>query len=763
MLKKTTLHRALFGATLTTLVSAPLAIVQAQEPPEPEIGEQEIEEVIVTGRFQSAAQSLTNERIELPFSADFLGFEVMARAGDPDIAAALRRVPGLTVVDGKFVYVRGLGERYSSVRINSAAVPSPELTRSVVPLDLLPTSIVESVKIQKSPSPDVPANFGGGDIDIRTKSIPDDFVASLNVGIGYNSTSDEDGLRSANSYGGLPTAIEQAIPTYQGDISITNIFRNLNFGGEGSRAEAESIHQDLISSLDRNVGITRESNDPDYSGEFALGNSWYFGDADDWRIGGLVTGDYSSKYRNENQSRESIGNPETRFVDIDRTIYEEKLVGSANVGIAYRTDHSVEASYYYLENDEEQVAVTQGFDQNFELADNRERIDYLTRLEQRELTLLQVQGSHRFIETPYATDTLERFDATGVTFDWFYSESEAETQIPNQTTFGGSSNLDPATGEPVTTQLNQAPTMGTFTFLELVDDMESWGGDISLPMDFGNTYAEFSGGWWGSKKARSYFGYNVNVNSAGTPTENRAGTPANVLTDDNLTVDNGFTIFLGQSTGNESYLAAQKVNAGYGMVDLTFNETWRISVGGRYEEYQQANAPINLLDFSGNSIDNLNEQLQDPDQRVAVIEDEVYWSGALTYIGYDFLGADDYQIRLSFGQTVVRPDLRELSDVQYVDPELFVRVQGNPLLETSPIDNFELRSEFFYNDGDNLTVSLFYKDIQQPDRADPRRRIGRQHPADLPQRGGGRGLRYRVRGAVYDAARVLPVGQRHAQ
>jgi outer membrane receptor protein involved in Fe transport len=150
----------------------------------------DIEEVVVVGRLLSAAESLVDERIELPFSADFLGADVITRAGDTEIGSALRRVPGLTLIDGKFVYVRGLGERYSSVTINGAAVPSPELTRSVIPLDLFPTSIVDSVKIQKSPSPDQPAAFGGGAIDIRTNSIPDGPVATVSIGTGFNNESD---------------------------------------------------------------------------------------------------------------------------------------------------------------------------------------------------------------------------------------------------------------------------------------------------------------------------------------------------------------------------------------------------------------------------------------------------------------------------------------------------------------------------------------------------------------------------------------------
>jgi outer membrane receptor protein involved in Fe transport len=141
---------------------------------------------------------------------------------------------------------------------------------------------------------------------------------------------------------------------------------------------------------------------------------------------------------------------------------------------------------------------------------------------------------------------------------------------------------------------------------------------------------------------------------------------------------------------------------------------WRISVGARWEDYQQTVLPVDLLDFSGNAIQQVIDDLQEDGQRLAIREDDVYGSLGLTYMGTGLLGADDYQFRLSYGETVVRPDIREISDVKYNDPELNIRVGGNPLLETSPIDNFELRGEFYYADGDNFTVSLFYKDIQSP-------------------------------------------------
>ena len=116
-----------------------------------------LEEVVVTGsRLQGSAQAVLDERQAQAFVADILGSEQISRTGDSDAASALRRVTGLTLVDGKYIYIRGLGERYSSTLLNAASVPSPDPTRSVLPLDLFPATIVESLSVQKSYSPELP-------------------------------------------------------------------------------------------------------------------------------------------------------------------------------------------------------------------------------------------------------------------------------------------------------------------------------------------------------------------------------------------------------------------------------------------------------------------------------------------------------------------------------------------------------------------------------------------------------------------------------
>lgn len=693
------------AAAVAAVLAMGNAYAQDEEPPAAAI-----EEVVAVGRFLSAAESLSAERLDLPVSADFLGADVIARAGDPDIASALRRVPGITLIDGKFVYVRGLGERYSSVLVNGAAVPSPDLTRSVIPLDIFPTSIVDSIKIQKSPSPDATAAFGGGMIDVRTISVPRDVVASFNIGLGFNSLSDGDGLFSSAGGTPLPQLIRDGLNTFQGDISVSNILSTLRLTNQQAPiSQAIGIHQGLIDSLNGDIGIRSDSLDPDMDAKLALGNSWELGD--NWRFGALLNATYNEKWRNENQRREAVGDPTDNFLDIERTIYEERTVGSLQVGFDFLDEHSVEISHYVIQDDEDEANISRGFDQNNQFPD--QKVGYETRLQERELTLDQISGSHTFLDSGWISNFLRDLGAENLEFDWFYSESEATTDIPNETTFQASALLDATTGEELATQVLATTTSGQFSFLQLDDLQDSWGGDFSLPLELERMDLTFSAGWWGSEKVRDYQQYNINLNSVGVQSSILSGSPGDLFGSGNVTVGNGFDLSLGSQFGTESYLAAQTIDAGYFSVDLELDR-WRFMIGSRLEDYVQTVLPIDLLDFSGSSIANLSAELQDPNQRLAIQDSDTFTSTALTFNSSGALGSDDFQLRLSYGQTIVRPDLREVANVVYIDPTIDIRVRGNPSLRSSPIDNWEIRSEFYYGGGSNFTVSLFYKDIQSP-------------------------------------------------
>ena len=150
---------------------------------------QEVEEVVVSGSFIPDEKRNTSEISAILDSSD------IERTGDDNIAVALTRLTGLSLVRGKYVYVRGLGERYSAATINGSGLPSPEPLKRVVPLDLFPTQIIESSVVQKTYSADMPGEFGGGIIEINTKAVPSERILDISFSSGYNdATSLDDGL-----------------------------------------------------------------------------------------------------------------------------------------------------------------------------------------------------------------------------------------------------------------------------------------------------------------------------------------------------------------------------------------------------------------------------------------------------------------------------------------------------------------------------------------------------------------------------------------
>lgn len=260
----------------------------------------QIEEVVVkASRLQGSAAAVVEERRNQAFVADILGSEQMSKTGDSDAASALRRVTGLTLVDGKFIYVRGLGERYSSARLNGASIPSPDLTRNVVPLDIFPASIIESLSVQKAFSPSMPASFGGGAIDIRTKTVPKSFTGNIELGVGYNSESTS-GYTYDRHGGGISKQLNEAVVHYKGDFSLRNIIvTDMLINNEtATRAEqAAVINNSLLKSLPRDLVMKDESLDPIYNIKASVGNSFdedYFGGA----IGFLAAVSYDKNQKN---------------------------------------------------------------------------------------------------------------------------------------------------------------------------------------------------------------------------------------------------------------------------------------------------------------------------------------------------------------------------------------------------------------------------------------------------------------------------------
>ena len=236
-----------------------------------------IEEVVATGtRLKGTATAVMEERKNQAFVADIMGAEQISRTGDSDAAGALRRVTGLTLVDGRFIYVRGLGERYSSTQLNGAIVPSPDPTRNVIPLDLFPASIIESLAVQKSYSPSMPAAFGGGNVDIRLKSIPTERVFNLSAAVGIDTENSGDVLDYA---GGGRDWTGEDDGTRAASEAIQDRWDSKNFLDDLEPEEA----LELFKGTNRAYGLEKTSADPDMRFNVTYGDSYDYDD--DWRFG----------------------------------------------------------------------------------------------------------------------------------------------------------------------------------------------------------------------------------------------------------------------------------------------------------------------------------------------------------------------------------------------------------------------------------------------------------------------------------------------
>ncbi|MCY7296042.1 TonB-dependent receptor domain-containing protein [Alteromonas sp. a30] len=675
-------------AIIAGIGSQPVAL-QAQEE------DQILEEVVAVGtRLKGSATAVLQERKEQAFVADILGAEQISRTGDSDAAAALRRVTGLTLVDGKFIYVRGLGERYSSTQLNGSSVPSPDPTRSVIPLDLFPSDIIESLSVQKSYSPSMPAAFGGGNVDIRLKTIPDDFVFNLSAKLGGNS----DNFGDAIQYDGGSDFNGEDDGTRAAPQSIVDRWDSLQFLDNVSVEEARSILKDV----NRNYDPELQSVDPDYGFGFSAGNRFDFND--DIRYGFLIAGGYdntwtvSEEYLGEQPQRNGDEIVLVRFFDeVDNTEHSVKWSGMANFGIDYKRHHRIDFSTVALNDTNDRLKDKIGNTNNIQLIDNQRIREYEVVYEERQLFTNQVRGQHTFTDFNFAG------------FDWYYSLGRSSRRAPGNVTVRfllDDENLDGIYDRVNESSLTNARTAARYQFQVLHDRVENYGWNLNYPVSIENWEMEFKVGADFVTKSRKAENRRFDVNTRGIANSSdleghRFG---DIFSDSFLDNAELSTVPLLTDTTipGDDYASGQKIDAYYFEADLFFNNKWRFSGGVRWEDYRQAVAPF---DPRTNQFDVADGELES----LVFVEDDFYPSLALTYTINP-----EMQLRFGYGETVVRPDIREVSAATYIDPLTDFPVGGTPGLRTTSIKNYDIRWEWYSDTGNNLSVALFYKDMIDP-------------------------------------------------
>jgi TonB-dependent receptor len=717
-------------ALAVALASAALPLTGQAEEAGTSSSEGAIEEVVVVGRLLDSAAQLADERMNDDAVTDLIGSETISRIGDSTVAAALQRVSGLNLVNDKFVYVRGLGERYSSTTLNGARVPSVDLTRSVIPLDIFPTFVVESLRVQKSYSADQAATFGGGNIDIRTQGLPDGLVMGLEVGSATNTETTGDTITYAgggdDSFGvddgtrALPDALRSQIGVFRGDLGVQNIRSILRDRGNptADTTDAQVVNRQIATLLNRDISIKETDADPDLDLKGYFGNSFFVGN--DLEIGFLLSGAYESSWRETERVRRSVNFPDERTDTRTESTYNVSLTGNGNLGFRYAEDHEVVLTSLFLRNTDDETSVSTFFNENRPRQSGLGFQNVALRYEERDMLVNQARGEHRIgaatkdlvnrLAGDWLPESLLARVPEELTLEWFASDSEARTDIPNQVDVALQGGTNDAFEIPEAAVVFSSEA-AQYRFTTLDDEVENHGVSLTMPFYLDDWDIELKGGYEHDRQARTYEQTEFSLGPLSVGELDLLQEPLGVVFGDAAITDPANNYVLGRTgTNAQSYIAATMTDAWFGQADVTWRQTWRLAAGLRWEQYRQA-----AVDFDPYGFSVTNPVVTtDPDvlRRGVFSKDDLYPAVSLTYMG-DWL-AETFQVRLGYSETVTRPDLREITDASYIDPLTDELVFGNPGVQPADVTGYDLRLEWFFANSDTFTISVYYKELENP-------------------------------------------------
>ena len=635
-----------------------------------------VPKLAVTEKFTIEQEALS--------TVDLIGADDFARSGDSDAADALKRATGLTVVGGRFVYVRGMGERYSSSLMNGATLPSPEPERRVVPLNLFPVAVIEKIIIQKTYTPDMPGEFGGGAVQLETKGMADEFFISVSASLGYSSLTTDlmgytyDGGGFHDTVGiddgtrGMPDSLKKAVdnkPLYLGNYDKDELER---FG--------ESL-QNVWSAERENIPMNRGLS-------FSAGNRF--------EIGGKPAGFlFGFTYGNSWETREMVyrdfagGGSYNEIVDyeIDSTVNTIDAGAVFTAACELSDEENIELTTLLVRTTKDSASVTEGF---YEANNTDVLITKLHWLEQ-QLFSNTVQGKHTL---PGTSDT---------EFEWNYTRSIASRYEPDkrQTMYEYEESEDDW-------YLSDRTAGNMRTFNELKDHNFDVDWAFTFPVEIYNTRemdikVGMNSVFRNRHSAINRFRFFHKDGASVDPDVMRLD-PENIFTPENIAGigETGF-LFEEHSVGTDDYTATHEIRAPYFRLDIPITGTFNFSGGMRIETSQQV---VETFELSSPTKTPVSAELVTKDRLPAL---NFTWG-----LVQDIKGNDIMNLRFGYSRTLSRPDFRELSEAPYETVVGGRMIKGNSELERALIDNFDVRWELYLSADENLSVALFYKELTNP-------------------------------------------------
>ena len=642
---------------------------------------QGLDEVVV-----SVSASTNTEKSVLEFQkksislVDGLSSQRIKSSGASNIASAVKSVPGVSVQGGKYVYVRGLGDRYTKSILNGVDIPGLDPDRNTIQMDIFPTNILDNVIVIKSASAEMPADFTGGIVDIVTKEFPNTKKYSISFSTAYNSKMHynsnyltsrssktdflgfDDGLRS------IPVDPYQGYTVLEGINSpkITQVTRKFN----------------------PNMAALKKTSLGDYSFSFSGGNQILLNN--DNRLGFFG----SLSYKNTTDFYENSEN-NTYYKEADKKIFnlyenriqngplgENSIILSAMTGISYKTDLSkYKFNILHIQNGESSAGI---FDQTINLNDSKNLLKHNIDYTQRAISNILISGTHTF-----KTESDWRLD-------WKISPTKSSIQDKDVRT----TSFEITDEGKYVVPLNGKPSR-IWRNLDEINIVSKI--DLQKKLKLFDRDAKLKFGAFNSFKEREYDIYSFRINVPTNLGVIDNGNPDNLFKPEYTwtptnTVGNHIALFTNGGVERGKNYDSNQVNiSGYSSLEFKINDKIKSVIGLRVENFIQKYTGEN----SGGTIKYTDEK----------VIDKLDFFPSTNFI---YSLKENSNLRLSYSKTTARPSFKEVSIAEIYDPLSNMTFNGNINLKPSYIDNIDLRFEIFGDQSQLFAVSSFYKSFKDP-------------------------------------------------
>ncbi len=650
----------------------------------------ELGEVTITSkRDQQKINTFLLEKKNASVSQVGLTADVIKKAPDNNSGEAIKRVSGTTIQGGKFAIIRGLNERYNLAMINNSPLPSTEPEKRAFSLDLFPSNMLDQLVILKSSIPEYPADWAGGIILIRTRDVPENPFINVSVSGSYNSLATFQHFYNTeaqkNDWFGLGSSSRELgdnFPTTDEIFSAKNTNRKQLV--------------DYANLLPNNYGYNSGNALPNGGVNLSAGRNFKI--LNNNRLGLIFSGLYGTGQNFKPVERNWWTTDGLRALNYFDSTYEKDVKVGAMLNLTYNIGSGTKLSFKntYNHSGEDQFTVRSGTRD----AEGTFLKSYSYQYTFNRMFYSQLAGEH-LLGAASNTDTNSFFKWKSTKIEWELGLGNTIRSLPDYR------NVEYQTQDPENSpyRLKLLPQNGSEDvsrlFTTLNEDIKSVNVKVETPYKLNaNLNGSIKVGYFHQYKKRVFDGRFLSYSRPSM------GFQFSLL---QLPVDEIFdnsSFFYESSSGPNgilmdeitrpyhSYFAESALNALFLQFETRVKERHRFIYGVRQENYHQ------ILDSKG--------------QNGEPVRIDTVWLNLLPSINYVFQATDKVNIRSSYFRSLSRPDFRELAPFAFLDFQSFSILRGNPALNVTQIDNFELSYELYPNAGELFSVSLFYKRFEDP-------------------------------------------------